>query len=310
MSAACREPSPARDSRRATRSRSTSSSCEAIEELAGGASVMVAAPTGTGKRRGRVRRLPRPRARPAGALHDADQGALEPEVPRLPARVYGDEVGLMTGDVGREPGRPHPGHDDRGPAQHAAAAPRGARTTSTASSSTRCTSWPTRSAARPGRRRSSARPEHVQLVCLSATVSNAGRGRRLDLRGPPADPADHPPASARCRSSTSTTSTAELHPDDRRAPAAPIARPARRRRRDPARRPHPRHGRRPATAAARGPRPSRTPPERRRARCAREGLLPAIYFFFSRRDCERAAERCAVRSAWRAAPRAAARSTP
>ena len=71
--------------------------CRAVEE---GRGVLVAAPTGRGQDdRGRVRRAPGPRQRAQGVLHDADQGAVEPEVRRPGARHGVDRVGLLTGDA-------------------------------------------------------------------------------------------------------------------------------------------------------------------------------------------------------------------
>ena len=71
--------------------------CEALEA---GDGVLVAAPTGAGKTVvGRVRRAPRPRRGPQVLLHDADQGAVQPEV-RRPGRAATapTQVGLLTGD--------------------------------------------------------------------------------------------------------------------------------------------------------------------------------------------------------------------
>ena len=57
-------------------------------------------------RRRRVRDLPRAARRLQGDLHDAAQGAEQPEVPRLRARVRRATVGLVTGENSINPDAP------------------------------------------------------------------------------------------------------------------------------------------------------------------------------------------------------------
>ena len=102
-----------------TTSRSTASSSSAIDALDAGQSVLVAAPDRLGQDgRGRVRRRPGAGGRAAGLLHGADQGAVEPEVPRpgaAPRRRAGRPADRRQRHQRRRPGR---GDDHRGAAQH------------------------------------------------------------------------------------------------------------------------------------------------------------------------------------------------
>ena len=86
--AAGRRPSRADDRRAATRSRSTTSSSRRIDALDAGHHVVVAAPTGSGKTVVAEYGIETTRrARPAGVLHGAAEGAVEPEVPRPQRRA-------------------------------------------------------------------------------------------------------------------------------------------------------------------------------------------------------------------------------
>ena len=77
---------------------------EAIEELDKGGSVMVAAPTGTGKTVVAEYAVFRARQRGRRALYTTPIKALSNQKFRDFKRVYGDEVGLLTGDVVENPG--------------------------------------------------------------------------------------------------------------------------------------------------------------------------------------------------------------
>ena len=77
---------------------------QAIEELAGGGSVMVAAPTGTGKTVVPEFGVFRARERGRRALYTTPIKALSNQKFRDFRREYGDAVGLMTGDLVENPG--------------------------------------------------------------------------------------------------------------------------------------------------------------------------------------------------------------
>ena len=110
-----------------------------------------------------------------GLLHDAAEGAVEPEVRRLRARLRrATRVGLLTGDNVDQRRRADRGDDHRGAAQHDLRARRPRSTACATSCSTRCTTSRTATAGAvweeviihlPARDRPSSR--------LSATVSNA-----------------------------------------------------------------------------------------------------------------------------------------
>ena len=107
--------------RRAIRSRSTTSRVEPFAPSSGPVGHRV----GADRRRAR-RSSPSSRSTPpsrAGAphrLHDAAQGALQPEVRRLlPGSSAPTTVGILTGDVKVNPHAPVAGHDDRDPPQRA-----------------------------------------------------------------------------------------------------------------------------------------------------------------------------------------------
>lgn len=261
---------------------------EAIEELAGGGSAMVAAPTGTGKTVVAEFAVYRAVARGRRALYTTPIKALSNQKFRDFRRVYGDAVGLMTGDLVENPAgqvlvmttevvrnmllqRPSDLADvdcivfDE--VHFLADAARG-------------TTW---------EEAIICAPSTLQLVCLSATVSNAGqvadwitevhRPIRLIAHGRRAVPLDHfyfldgqllPLIDAQGRPSTKLAGIGGEARRGVRTRSMPFSR---------------------------GRRGDERPPARptdvlRRLRV--EGLLPAIYFFFSRRDCERAAENAAA----------------
>ena len=94
--------------------------CRALEE---GRSVLVAAPTGAGKTIvgefavHLAMREPAPRRQ--GVLHDADQGAVEPEVPRAAGRLRRRRGRPADRRHEHQRQRAHRRHDHRGAAQHA-----------------------------------------------------------------------------------------------------------------------------------------------------------------------------------------------
>ena len=126
----------------------------ALDALDAGRSVLVAAPTGSGKTlvaEYAIAAALEPGGE--GLLHDAAEGAVEPEVRRLRARATApSNVGLLTGDnvdQRRGAGRRD---DHRGAAQHDLRRLADARTACATSCSTRSTTSRTAPRARCGRR--------------------------------------------------------------------------------------------------------------------------------------------------------------
>jgi ATP-dependent RNA helicase HelY len=275
---------------------------DAIEVLAGGASVMVAAPTGTGKTVVAEFAVFRARERKRRALYTTPIKALSNQKYRDFRAQYGDDVGLMTGDVVENPTgrilvmttevvrnmliqRPEEFSDvdcivfDE---VHFLSDPM------------RGTTW---------EEAIICAPNHVQLVCLSATVSNAGqvadwisevhRPIKLITHRKRSVPLEHfyyldgeliPMIDARGRA------TADL-----RGVGGELRRGIRTRGMA-------------FTRDRRGEGRGETVPADVVRKLRGEGLLPAIYFFFSRRDCERAAETCAFLGLARGEPQLAIRA--
>ncbi|TAK24666.1 MAG: DEAD/DEAH box helicase [Chloroflexota bacterium] len=257
---------------------------DAIETLAGGVSVMVAAPTGTGKTVVAEYAVYRARERGRRAFYTTPIKALSNQKYRDFRARYGDAVGLMTGDIVENPSgqilvmttevvrnmliqRPAAFSDvdcvifDE---VHYLSDP------------ARGTTW---------EEAIICAPTTAQLVCLSATVSNAGqvadwisevhRPIRLITHRQRAVPLEHfyyldgelvPLIDAHGKASRSLRGIGgERHrgirvrggewPRERRGPSRP-----------------------------------ESSPNDIIARLRVDELLPAIYFFFSRRDCEEAAE--------------------
>jgi ATP-dependent RNA helicase HelY len=261
---------------------------DAIEVLAGGASVMVAAPTGIGKTVIAEYAVYRARERGRRAFYTTPIKALSNQKYRDFLAQYGGEaVGLMTGDVVENPGgrilvmttevvrnmllqRPEEFGDvdcivfDE---VHFLSDP------------IRGTTW---------EEAIICAPRHVQLVCLSATVSNAGqvadwisevhRPIKLIVQKRRAVPLEH-----------FYYLEGELVPmiDQRGRPVADLRGIGGELRR----------GVRTRgmgwTRDRRGESRAEPMPAEVLRKLRGEGLLPALYFFFSRRDCERAAETCA-----------------
>jgi ATP-dependent RNA helicase HelY len=262
---------------------------QAIEELACGGSVMVAAPTGTGKTVVAEFGVFRARERGRRALYTTPIKALSNQKFRDFRREYGDAVGLMTGDMVENPGgsilvmttevvrnmlmqRPEELADvdcivfDE---VHFLSDP------------ARGTTW---------EEAIICAPSHVQLICLSATVSNAAqvadwisevhRPIKLIVHRGRAVPLEHlylldnkllPLISA---SGVANKKLRGLGGENRRGVRTRTQGFSRNRR---------------GGGGRHEPRP---PDVVRRLRS--EGLLPCLYFFFSRRECEGAAEQCAL----------------
>jgi superfamily II RNA helicase len=260
---------------------------EAIEELATGGSAMVAAPTGTGKTVVAEFAVYRAVERGRRALYTTPIKALSNQKFRDFRRIYGGAVGLMTGDLVENPGgqvlvmttevvrnmllqRPGDLADvdcivfDE---VHFLADP------------SRGTTW---------EEAIICAPPTVQLVCLSATVSNAGqvadwisevhRPIRLITHKKRSVPLEHfyfldgqllPLIDAQGRPSKKLRGIGGEARRGIRTRSMPFSK-----------------GRRGEE------RPAARPSDVLR-RLRAEGLLPAIYFFFSRRDCERTADACA-----------------
>ena len=154
--------------------RSTRFQREAIDALDAGESVLVAAPTGSGKTVVAEHAVAQALADGRqGLLHDADQGAVEPEVRRPgapPRRRPGRPAHRRQRHQRRRAGG---GDDHRGAAQHDLRRVAGARRP--ALRRARRGPLPPGRLPRPGvggGHHPHSRP-HVRLVCLSATVSNA-----------------------------------------------------------------------------------------------------------------------------------------
>jgi superfamily II RNA helicase len=269
---------------------------DAIEVLSSGASVMVAAPTGTGKTVVAEYAVFRARERKRRALYTTPIKALSNQKYRDFRAQYGDDVGLMTGDVVENPTgrilvmttevvrnmliqRPEEFRDvdcivfDE---VHFLSDPM------------RGTTW---------EEAIICAPQTVQLVCLSATVSNAGqvadwisevhRPIKLITHKQRSVPLEHfyyldgellPMIDARGRAMT-----------DLRGIGGELRRGVRTRGMS-------------FTRDRRGESRSETNPSEVVRKLRGEGLLPALYFFFSRRDCERVAESCAFLGLARGAP--------
>ena len=254
------------------------------------------------------------RARRQVLLHDADQGAVEPEVPR-PDRAVRRRPGRAAHRRQRDQRRRRRRRDDdRGAPQHALRRLAGAARAVLTSSWTRCTTSPTGSAARSGKRSSCTCPRRSQLVSLSATVSNAEEfGEWLQtVRGDTTVIVEEhrpvplwqsvlvgnqlhdlfvaSPRSCAASSRRSTRTSTRLAAEESR-----FART---------------HGdRRPAARRPRGPRSRIDAPRRSEVveRLDAAGLLPAIVFIFSRAGCD--AARPAVPAGRAAADRTRASAT-
>jgi ATP-dependent RNA helicase HelY len=260
---------------------------EAAEELSKGGSVMVAAPTGTGKTVVAEFAVFRARQRGRRALYTTPIKALSNQKFRDFRREYGDDVGLLTGDVVENPDgrilvmttevvrnmliqRPEEFHDvdcivfDE---------------VHFLSDAARGTTWEEAIICAPA---------HVQLVCLSATVSNAAqvadwisevhRPIRLLVHKKRSVPLEH-------FYFLDGQLMQMIDPNGRasrglRGVGGENRRGVRTRGQDfaPKRRGESRAEPRSSDVV-------------RKLRA--EGLLPALYFFFSRRECELAAQGCA-----------------
>ena len=164
-----------RDRRRATRSRSTTSSSRP-------STPSTPATTSSSPRRRAAARRSSPSTASRRCAAPGRRAFYTAPIKALSNQKFRDLARALR----RRPGRPADrrqrhqrrradrGDDDRGAAQHDLRRLGGRSTTSGWSCSTRCTSCRTPTAARCGRRSSSTCPSHVRLVCLSATVSNAG----------------------------------------------------------------------------------------------------------------------------------------
>ena len=259
----------------------------ALDALDEGRHVLVAAPTGSGKTLVAEYAIDRARARRQGLLHDAAQGAVEPEV-RRSRRGYGaDRVGLLTGD-----------NSINGDAPIVVMTTEVLRNMIYAASPTldglgvvvldevhylqdryRGPVWEEVIVhlARVGR-----------LVCLSATVSNAEEVAEWieTVRGATAAVIEErrPVELRTCTWSASGRTTAAPAADVRRRIGASPTRGGAARRGGPGRRGRP------------GPRVADAGCARRAGRDGRaarlEGMLPAIVFVFSRAGCDQAVEQC------------------
>jgi len=260
---------------------------QAIDELACGGSVMVAAPTGTGKTVVAEYAVFRARERQRRAFYTTPIKALSNQKFRDFRREYGDDVGLLTGDVVENPGgsilvmttevvrnmlvqRPKELVDvdcivfDE---VHFLADP------------ARGTTW---------EEAIICAPRHVQLVCLSATVSNAGqladwisavhRPIKLIVHKQRSVPLEHfyfvenqlvPMIDANGRATRQLRGIGGENRRGVRTRGHDWSRERRGEGRD-------------------EPRPVDVVRKLRS-----EELLPALYFFFSRRECEVAAHACA-----------------
>jgi ATP-dependent RNA helicase HelY len=261
---------------------------QAIDELAEGGSVMVAAPTGTGKTIVAEYGVFRARERGRRALYTTPIKALSNQKFRDFRREYGDQVGLMTGDVVENAGGSIlvmttevvrnmllQSANDLADVDcivfdevHFLADP------------ARGTTW---------EEAIICAPSHVQLICLSATVSNA------------AQVADwisevHRPIQLIVHRKRAVPIEQRYMLDNELLPLIDEAGRVNRRLQGVGG--ENRRGIRTRTMGwsrdRKGDgRPEPRPPDVVR-RLRGEGLLPCIYFFFSRRDCERAAEACAI----------------
>ena len=164
---------------------------EAIAYLERGESVLVAAPTGTGKTVVAEYAVHAAYERHGRVFYTTPIKALSNQKFRDLRSRYGDRVGLLTGDVTVNPRAPilvmttevvrnmliqSPWEMDTVDAIvfdeiHFLADPE--RGTTWEEAIILC-------------------PEHIQLVCLSATVSERAGNRCMDQSDPPPDPTDHP----------------------------------------------------------------------------------------------------------------------
>ena len=301
-------------SRPGSASRSTTFQRRALDALDAGHSVLVAAPTGSGKTLV---------AEYAIGLRSRAGGKAFYTTPlkALSNQKYGDLVARPRRGHGRPAHRRQLGqrrradrrHDDRGAPQHDLRGVADARRAPRTSSSTRCTTSRTGTAARCGKRSSSTCRRGRPGVPLGDGVERRGvRGLDRDRAG--RDDRDHrgaPPGRAAPPVPGGGAGRRPAPPaaDVRAARAATCARTPRRRA---------------STAAGRGPRqpaggpqpPAHAPPGRARRAPRRAAMLPAIVFVFSRAalrprgravPCRRAAADDRGRAA--AAPRASRRRT-
>ena len=118
-----------------------------------GESVLVSAPTGSGKTLVAEYAAARALAAGAKAFYTTPIKALSNQkFAELVARYGAERVGLLTGDVSHQATRPHGGHDHRGSPQHALRPVVRSSTGWPSSSSTRSTTSRTPTGGRCGRR--------------------------------------------------------------------------------------------------------------------------------------------------------------
>lgn len=261
---------------------------EAVQELFTGGSVMVAAPTGTGKTVVAEAAVFRASQRGRRALYTSPIKALSNQKFRDLRLEYGDDVGLMTGDVVENAAGTILVMTTEVVRNMLLQRPREFADVDCIifdevhflSDPARGTTW---------EEAIICAPQHVQLVCLSATVSNAGQVAdwisevhkpiRLITHRKRSVPLEHfyfmenrllPLIDA---SGRPTKRLQGIGGENRRGIRTRNMPWSRDRRGDGRQEP------RPADVVR---------------RLRNEGLLPAIYFFFSRRDCERAAETCTM----------------
>jgi ATP-dependent RNA helicase HelY len=261
---------------------------QAIEELATGGSVMVAAPTGTGKTVVAEFGVFRARERGRRALYTTPIKALSNQKFRDFRREYGQEVGLMTGDVVENAGGSILVMTTEVVRNMLIQSPREFADVDCIvfdevhflADPARGTTW---------EEAIICAPPHVQLICLSATVSNAAqvadwisevhRPIQLIVHRRRSVPLEHfylldnqllPLIDATGHANRGLRG---IGGENRRGVRTRSMGWSRDRKGD--------------------GRPEPRPPDVVR-RLRAEGLLPCLYFFFSRRDCERAAEACAA----------------
>src|SRR5262249_49386898 len=92
---------------------------DAIRALDGGRSVLVAAPTGSGKTVLAEYGIHLAREQDLRTIYTSPIKALSNQKFRDWRALYGGDVGLLPGAVTEDPGGRHPGDDHRGAAQHA-----------------------------------------------------------------------------------------------------------------------------------------------------------------------------------------------
>ncbi|MDQ3514069.1 MAG: DEAD/DEAH box helicase [Chloroflexota bacterium] len=260
---------------------------EGIRTLLGGESVMVAAPTGTGKTVVAEFGIYEAFRRNGRVLYTTPIKALSNQKFRDLRAIYGDDVGLLTGDVSENAG-----------------ARAVVMTTEVLRNMLLQTPWSVDDVdtvifdeihylADPERGTTWEEaiilcPEHVQLICLSATVSNAAAIAAWIGR-------THRPIRLITHTRRSVPlSLAYFTGDELHEVIDHTGRKLRdfRDAKPPPRRPGPRQGR---DRTAKPPRPADEPQAREIIDAlGAKGMLPVIYFLFSRNDCQSEAERLAT----------------